>query len=541
MSQVYNRLLAESNAMGSMVSAVTGGKGMPAEFRDNVSLGRGFGMFQLGDYSFEQLPLLENESWKEYEDRAVREFGFKDSGSGAAKLRWGKSAAVDGYKPVFKNTDTSKNLEVEVMEVKSGGFTPKLVSDKFIRSVWENSISGYQSNLWNKQDSPLLNEMRQNIKIKGTLVAPSKAGLATGFDGLVPNFYNLNRRNLSDGDKMSDKQRLLKMWQDKMAEVKTVAKSGKPRAEIDPIISKKNAEANEIWEQIQKCKKGLDYYIPNYVDLEKVRQLAIRGVGGEKENAQRILNKRTIKSKNMFHDIILDALDNPNQDYPPGTSIIDHLITPPPKGLGYDEDQIRAAAKDPKGYRRAAKGLIPNFENVHLKRGQTDPNAPLMQPSINPMLYQPILAANTPEEVYKKLMSFMQAHATGHFSGRSSMGTTGELGKRLEDYISKYFAHSDGTFQSWEESSDPYGGKWIDGEGIAENEVHSSGMMSIGSGAVSFTTRDAIADQFHRSKKDGGKAKGKIHEVTVPRKNIFGKKKLLRMLSMGAKPSLSNG
>ena len=283
--------------------------------------------------------------------------------------------------------------------------------------------------------------------------------------------------------------------------------------------------------------KGLDYYIPNYVDLEKVRQLAIRGVGGEKENAQRILNKRTIKSKNMFHDIILDAfLDNPNQDYPPGTSIIDHLITPPPKGLGYDEDQIRAAAKDPKGYRRAAKGLIPNFENVHLKRGQTDPNAPLMQPSINPMLYQPILAANTPEEVYKKLMSFMQAHATGHFSGRSSMGTTGELGKRLEDYISKYFAHSDGSFQSWEESSDPYGGKWIDGEGIAENEVHSSGMMSIGSGAVSFTTRDAIADQFHRSKKDGGKAKGKIHEVTVPRKNIFGKKKLLRMLSMGAKP-----
>ena len=159
-----------------------------------------------------------------------------------------------------------------------------------------------------------------------------------------------------------------------------------------------------------------------------------------------------------------------------------------------------------------------------------------MQPNINPLLFKPILAAETPEDVYNKLVSFMLAHATGHFSGRYSMGTTGGIGIKLEDYISRYFAHSSGKFESWEEASDPYSGKWIDGEGIATDLVHESGMMSIGSGAVSYTTRDAIADQFHRSKKDGGKAKGRIHEVTVPRKNIFGKKKLIRMLSMGAKP-----
>ena len=74
----------------------------------------------------------------------------------------------------------------------------------------------------------------------------------------------------------------------------------------------------------------------------------------------------------MFHDIVIDSfLDNPNQDYPnPGTSIIDYLIKSPPDGLGYDEDLIRSAAKNPKGYRRAAKGLIPNFENVLLKEGR---------------------------------------------------------------------------------------------------------------------------------------------------------------------------
>ena len=473
------------------------------------------------------MPKNPKESWAAYEDRHLS--FLKNQGINVRDgnaLNNGKTSAVDGFVP--PTSTTGKDVHLTLSEAKSGKFRNILVGDKFIRGPYENMED--DSPLWGGKGSPFENPKKQTIHVTGHLVK-SKA------KGLIPNFYNLNRRNLSDGDKMSDRQKLLKMWQDKMAEVKTVAKSGKPRTEIDPIISKKNAEANEIWEQIQKCKKGLDYYIPNYVDLEKVKQLAIRGVGGEKENAQRILNKRTIKSKNMFHDIILDAfLDNPNQDYPPGTSIIDHLITPPPKGLGYDEDQIRAAAKNPQGYRRAAKGLIPNFENVHLKRGQTDPDAPLMQPSINPMLYKPILAANTPEEVYEKLMSFMQAHATGHFSGRSSMGTTGQLGKKLEDYISKYFAHSNGSFQSWEESSDPFGGKWIDGEGLAENEVHESGMMSIGSGAVSFTTRDAIADQFHRSKKDGGKAKGKIHELTVPRKNIFGKKKLLRMLNMGAKP-----
>ena len=157
-----------------------------------------------------------------------------------------------------------------------------------------------------------------------------------------------------------------------------------------------------------------------------------------------------------------------------------------------------------------------------------------MQPNINPLLFEPILAAQTPEDVYKKLLSFMQAHATGRLSGRSKLGTTGQLGKKLEDYITRSMILSDGTYKVWEESDDPYSEEWID-EDLGKI-VDPSGFLDMASGAVSYTTRDRMADQFHRSKANGGRAKGKIHETVVPRKNIFGKEKVLRMLNMGAKP-----
>ena len=93
--------------------------------------------------------------------------------------------------------------------------------------------------------------------------------------GLIPNFFNLNRRNLSDKDKMSDRQLLLKKWQDKMSQIAPYAKQikqGGARAEIDPIISKLNAEANAIWDELQKLKKGKDYYIPNFNEARKVHE-----------------------------------------------------------------------------------------------------------------------------------------------------------------------------------------------------------------------------------------------------------------------------
>ena len=105
----------------------------------------------------------------------------------------------------------------------------------------------------------------------GALFAADKIGGYDSFvnQGFIPNFYNLNRRDLSDGDEMSDDQRLLMMWQDKMGEVKKLAnqiKQGGARIELDKKISKLNEDASRIWEELQKLRKGQDYYIPNYAN-----------------------------------------------------------------------------------------------------------------------------------------------------------------------------------------------------------------------------------------------------------------------------------
>ena len=101
--------------------------------------------------------------------------------------------------------------------------------------------------------------------------------------------------------------------------------------------------------------------VPNFADISKIRELAIRGRGGEKTNAQRMLKKFSIQSKGMFDDMIIDDfLRNPNMPYkgPWGDTVTDYLLS-----KGYDRDQILKAAKKPGSYTRAAIGLIPNFSN----------------------------------------------------------------------------------------------------------------------------------------------------------------------------------
>ena len=101
--------------------------------------------------------------------------------------------------------------------------------------------------------------------------------------------------------------------------------------------------------------------VPNFADISKIRELAIRGRGGEKTNAQRMLKKFSIQSKGMFDDMIIDDfLRNPNMSYkgPWGDTVTDYLLS-----KGYDRDQILKAAKKPGSYTRAAIGLIPNFSN----------------------------------------------------------------------------------------------------------------------------------------------------------------------------------
>jgi len=99
--------------------------------------------------------------------------------------------------------------------------------------------------------------------------------------------------------------------------------------------------------------------IPNFVNRKAIQELARRGKGGEKANAQKMLSKFSIKSKSMFDDMIIDDfLINPNMPYKGswGNTVTDYLLS-----KGYDRKKILSAAKKPSAYARAAEGLIPNF------------------------------------------------------------------------------------------------------------------------------------------------------------------------------------
>ena len=193
-----------------------------------------------------------------------------------------------------------------------------------------------------------------------------------------------------------------------------------------------------------------------------------------------------------------------------------------------------------------SKGIVPNFENVTLKRGQPNvmsggevSSPQLKEPDINQFLFKPFLSAQTPQDVSRISESFMQAHATGVLSGRSSAGTTGSIGSELEKYISTSMYDSSGNYETWIDSKDPYSDKWISPD--LKNEIGSN-FTDIASGAVSYTTRSDIANEFSKTKLKTGpggkfeKNEGTVHETVVPKKNIFGKNKIEKMLSMGAKP-----
>lgn len=468
----------------------------------------------------------------------------------------GKSTLASQYGQFIKNFNDIKEASSYTIlsgagKTKEGGISPAL--REIIESVNQSGgkvsfLSAADKIIEDRREKRIKNpdqdDLRSIKQLKGTRFAPknqpefanmletaaSRFELLNAARGNIPNFINLKSSK-------RDNRILLKMWQEKAQELNFLAqkvKQGSPRIDIDPIMNKVSEDQALIWQQIQLLKEGKSYSVPNFVDINKIKALAADpgATAGERAAALNMINKFSIKSKGMFDDVIIDDfLADPQMPYsgPWGDTVTDYLIA-----KGYDKDLIIKAAKKPNAYKRASDGFVPNFENVHLKRGQTDPNAPLMEPSINKVLFKPLLSANTPEDMYNKILSFMKAHASGPLSGRSSAGTTGDLGDKLADYISKWQATSDGNFETWEESSDPYSEQWINKE--LGKEVDPTGFLDMASGAVSYTTRDAIANQFHKSKQKGKETKGKIFETTVPRKNIFGKRKLLKMLNMGARP-----
>ena len=133
----------------------------------------------------------------------------------------------------------------------------------------------------------------------------------------------------------------------------------------------------------------------------------------------------------------------------------------------------------------AARGLIPNFANVHLYRGQK--NKSLDAPDISESLPS-FASAQTPDDVVTIVQDFVKRHVSGDLSGyRNKQGVAGE--KKA-------------------------------------------------SGANSFSTSPHVADNFANSidLTTNDMSQGQVFKKTVPSKNIFNKAKLLKILNKGSDP-----
>ena len=194
----------------------------------------------------------------------------------------------------------------------------------------------------------------------------------------IPNFYNLNRRNLSDGDKMSDRQRLLAMWQAKMDEkapyAKKILDGTGARIELDPIISELNEHANDIWEELQKLKRGEEYKIhfpfeiPNFAVNLSTGKYGRKAIG---EAIKKVYKSRTGKDLGMkdldfpierYIAAIADKqADDPKgfvSNYPGGEMTINGVKFP----AGLNEISM-ALMKHGQFLEEKNKGLIPNFSH----------------------------------------------------------------------------------------------------------------------------------------------------------------------------------
>ena len=227
----------------------------------------------------------------------------------------------EDYSKVSRHSKTEKNQQ-NLVKIAGG--------QRQLKKILDGYLLGHFSSILNA---------KKKFKIEED---PFKVGTLS--QGLIPNFFNLNRKNLSDKDKMSDRQLLLKKWQDKMSQIAPYAKrikQGGARAEIDPIISKLNAEANAIWDELQKLKKGKDYYIPNYADPLQ------EAIGREKSAgipSSRIRVEKSSQLKSPMNPMGL-AVTNTRDE---------------PGGVAQGIRRAKQQRIDPKRH-GAAKGLVPNF------------------------------------------------------------------------------------------------------------------------------------------------------------------------------------
>jgi hypothetical protein len=141
----------------------------------------------------------------------------------------------------------------------SAGLIPNFASQNFTEHTTSNQKAGRDQSVFDQMND------RQTKKVT-----------SKNFDlRLSKRERTLNKQLEADPDE--ERKNLLKQWQDKIDQAKRLSQSNKPRAQIDPVINQLNAEANKIWNQIQKLKQSkysknsFSGFIPNFAKLTLYR------------------------------------------------------------------------------------------------------------------------------------------------------------------------------------------------------------------------------------------------------------------------------
>ena len=195
--------------------------------------------------------------------------------------------------------------------------------------------------------------------------------------------------------------------------------------------------------------------------------------------------------------------------------------------------------KDPGNFNNYS-GLIPNFEETYtVHRGQGY-SREYTEPNIHDILFEPLLNAQTPEDVLRIAQNFSRSHASGALSGSLRDKGSGELADKFLDYIAKWRYTTRGGMEEFETAEDPYSSDFISRGGRTDKRRHEDEPSELASGATSHSSNpkiaDAFKDQLTQDMGFGPPGAKAVFETEVSSRNVFGKKKLLRLLNLGAKP-----
>ena len=463
--------------------------------------------------------------------------GIKTQRAGKATVRRSKSEVDSGYdiaiddlsvdkkfKTAYKRKTKAREITFPLKYKKDALQLPQSIVTKYQQSGDSKQKEkaaiiqkfgeelGFYKPIKSKKDSTLTSSIGfvPNFLVGGKLSGPSQQENKSDYDvarGFVPNFANPLQDAISRERSAGIPKSMIRIDQDNSLRSKenpgglavintrdepSGVKQGITRSKKMGIDPKKHGASlgfvpnfSEIPNDINsKLDLGVvsNGLIPNYASKNFLSNTT-KSIGNKAKNLLSSGDKqfekiwRTVSDKvSYLMDLGMNELDsikfskmNPKQIY---KKIQKESIS---------LDEVSIAQKVSQGY--GSTGMIPNFANLTLYRGQNKSRPTIDQPTIGKNMPS-FGGVKTPEDVVKIIQNFVKSHVSGPLSGSRDIGEI------------------DNTAPS---------------------------------GATSFSTSETVAKQFA----GGGlnkSEKGNILSKTVPEKNVFNKKKLLKILNKGADP-----